>query len=950
MRRRFAGRIALAAWLLRPGVRSAQYYDWGRSPQGMRWRQAEIPAGRIIYPDYYGRNAARVANYLDTIRRSITYGYHYGPLKKMPVILHTENFMSNGLVLWAPKRIELEAIPPAAPFAEPWLKQLATHEYRHAVQYGNLYRKFIRGVGYVIGQQAGLLSSVLVPVWYLEGDAVMAETQMSSFGRALQPSFTIEYRAYLTEGKRKFPLDKWFCGSYKNYIPDHYQFGYQLVAWSREKYGDGMWAPVMDYGAKYPYTILTTKWALWKYYRTSVNEIARRTLSDLTDFWRSQPVEPNSSRTIPTRITSYTVYDSPMRLNDSTLLALKRDMDRTNRIVSVDPRTGRERRLRWTGSVNTPPVLRDSVVYWSEYRSSVFWEQRVGSKAVSYDLRTGRLRTLRDRALAMFPTPMPDGRLATVGYDYCGRYRLDFGNGAGFDFPWGMSVHGLAYDDVTGTLAFIGLSDEGMSIGSIDPVTGKISPVTRPSRVSINNLRAGAGRLSFNSIGSGKDEIHLFDLREGREYRLSRSRYGSVAPSAPSDDSLYYFTTYSLDGYRLAAQRAEADSLAVVAYSELPENRVNPPRRRWGVMNIDTVSSRYEFAEGTKQKPFRKGLRLFNLHSWAPWDFNPMSIADENRVNISFGATVMSQDLLSSTVGYVAYGYVPGRGNQVRGALNYYGLAPKFEFSFDYGGGRQLVYGAGLTTKLPPLKNYFQVTLMASLPMTLCSGYHTRTLTPFAELRHINALVYGGEQDYARGYQRLVAGLTWTDNVRMAARDLRPRWGYAFRFSMVTAPFRDDFSHLYSLFGRVYLPGLLRHQSLMLRGNLQHQNYTSNNFFYKELFPRGADYDQVACRYASAAADYQFTVWCPDGGISSIVYFSRIRLNLSYDYARFKQPVPSVVVQRYRMRTVTSYGGELIFDMHPLRIPAKTTTVGFYLYKPSDRKGVVTGVNLSLPI
>lgn len=61
----------------------------------------------------------------------------------------------------------------------------------------------------------------------------MAETQMSSFGRALQPSFTVEYRAYLTEGKQRFPLDKWFCGSYRNYIPDHYQFGYQLVAWSR---------------------------------------------------------------------------------------------------------------------------------------------------------------------------------------------------------------------------------------------------------------------------------------------------------------------------------------------------------------------------------------------------------------------------------------------------------------------------------------------------------------------------------------------------------------------------------------------------------------------------------------------------------------------------------------------------------------------------------------------
>ena len=113
----------------------------------------------------------------------------------------------------------VEAIPPSALFAEPWLKQLVTHEYRHAVQYGNLHRRFMKWVGYVVGQQAGLLSSVLLPIWFLEGDAVMNETQMASFGRALQPPFTIEYRAYLTEGTKKFPLDKWFCGSYKNYIP-----------------------------------------------------------------------------------------------------------------------------------------------------------------------------------------------------------------------------------------------------------------------------------------------------------------------------------------------------------------------------------------------------------------------------------------------------------------------------------------------------------------------------------------------------------------------------------------------------------------------------------------------------------------------------------------------------------------------------------------------------------
>lgn len=128
---RMLARVVLLFCALLPSVASGQYYDWGRSPQGMRWMQAKLPSGKVVFPDYYSDNAARVARYLDTIRPSISYGFEYAPLK-MPVVLHTENFVANGMAMWAPKRIELEMIPDAQPFAEPWLKHLVTHEYRHA--------------------------------------------------------------------------------------------------------------------------------------------------------------------------------------------------------------------------------------------------------------------------------------------------------------------------------------------------------------------------------------------------------------------------------------------------------------------------------------------------------------------------------------------------------------------------------------------------------------------------------------------------------------------------------------------------------------------------------------------------------------------------------------------------------------------------------------------------
>ena len=135
---------------------------------------------------------------------------------------------------------------------------------------------------------------------------------------------------------------------------------------------------------------------------------------------------------------------------------------------------------------------------------------------------------------------------------------------------------------------------------------------------------------------------------------------------------------------------------------------------------------------------------------------------------------------------------------------------------------------------------------------------------------------------------------------------------------------------------------------MTLRGNLQRQKAATYGFYYKELFPRGARYNVSANRFGALSVDYQFPVRCPDGGINSILYFRRIRLNGYYDFARIESPVGGSHLRS--TQTVTSYGGELIFDVQPLRLPVNTASVGVYVYKPSDRAGVVTGVSLSLPL
>ena len=270
----------MAALLLAATVARAQYYSWGADAASLRWRTIRTPDVQVIFPDTAGAIARRTLHFIEAARPSIGYGFRHGPLK-IPFVMHPENFRSNGLVMWLPKRVEFLTSPAIDSYSMPWYKQLVAHEYRHAVQYNNLNRGVIKGLSYVLGQQGSTVGLLLLPIWLIEGDAVQMETQMSSFGRALQPSFTMEYRALGDAVRSRRNIDRWFCGSYRDYIPDHYELGYQICSYAWERYGENIWDKVAWYGSRNPYVLATTRVALGKFYKTNVIKLFRETFDEL---------------------------------------------------------------------------------------------------------------------------------------------------------------------------------------------------------------------------------------------------------------------------------------------------------------------------------------------------------------------------------------------------------------------------------------------------------------------------------------------------------------------------------------------------------------------------------------------------------------------------------------------------------------------------------------------
>lgn len=971
-----------------PWQSSAQYYSWGSDAPSLKWNHINTPNLKIIYPDTAKNIALRALYYAETVYPDVSYGFRY-PALRIPFVLHPENFASNGMVMWMPKRIEYLTTPDIDGYSTLWHKHLVAHEYRHAVQYNNLNRGLVRVASYVLGQQGSFIGIFFMPMWAVEGDAVMLETEMSSFGRGLQPNFTMEYRAMGDFAKTRKNIDKWFCGSFRENIPNHYNLGYQICSYSYNLYNENIWDKVINYSVRNAYMVVSNEVALKKFYDTDVKKLFHSTFADLKNHWDSIPYIENSAQQItPMDNKNYTTYSHPIAIDSTSILAIKVDYDKPSRFVRVDSQTGDEEVVCYTGTLSTRPTMGDGRVWWSEYRRSTLFEQRVNSQLCYMDIKDGKPRTAHKARNVLYPTAIEGDSIAWVEYTPDGRYHIvrnkKDGRQLRYNTPFMCEIHGLAWDNVSKSLYTIVTDDSGMWLGQIDG-SGDIKQLTKGAYITINNLRADGGKLYYGSIESGKDEAHYFDIATNREYRISNSTYGSFAPSpSPSADQLY-MTTYDKRGYHLSKQQYDKVVVEVKA-SELPQNIVNPKRKRWDVINLDKV--RFEAPDSVssterhKPKRYRKLPKIFNFHSWMPVAIDPYALIEEQSIDMNFGATLLTQNLLSNAEGFVSYGWNRDQGSIVKGLFKYSGLGVRLQLNGSYGGD-QLIYsisqrnpitGGVERQKTPTPKRYYSIGTSATLPLVFQRGYHTRQLSLSTGWSYSNGMVakvndikyvHDDKRNFTivnlasigfqEGVHKLFFGVTYSDMVRRAHRDFATPKGYILSANYSLNPANRDFSDLISAYGKVYLPGFMPHNSLSIATAYQTSiggyKFPNGGQFlgYKstQLIPRGIPAHQINSNdFIAGSINYEFPLWYPEGGIGSLLYIKRVRLNLGADYAQFR----TMGSMDTKWNHINSYGGDITLDFNVFRMPdAATSTVTFSIYKPSNN-GVWFSVGLGLPI
>ncbi len=952
----------------------AQYYSWGADVPSLKWSdiKQKDKGLRIIYPDTVDGIARRTLKYLNAVQGYSDFGYKY-PALKIPFVMHPENFQSNALVMWMPKRVDFLTTPDIDSYSMLWNKQLVAHEYRHAVQYNNLNKGFIKAASYILGEQGSSLGLLFLPLDIVEGDAVKCETSMSTFGRGLQPSFSMGYRAIGRDMLDRRNVDRWFCGSYNYYVPDHYKLGYQIVDYSYTRYKENIWNKVIEFAVKHPYYIVTTSTALKRYYGIDNAKLLRATFNDLFDYWDSLPERENSTEYVTAIDTdNYTTYSHPITRESGSVISLKSDYDYPSRFVEVDPESGTEQRVAYTGSVSTRPTLGGEHLWWSEFRGSKLFLQKVNSQLCYMNIEESKPRTIKGFGNTLYPTSLDTlgKRVAYVEYDPKGLYSFvtieaqeekirnskDFIEVSRTPITQYTQVHGLAWDDVTESLYFIGLDDSGMWLGVVDPSNNQgFRKLREGAYITLSDLRADGGVLYFGSIESGYDELHSYELKSGVERRISQSQYGSFDPSTPSRDGYSYATTYDKYGYHLSRQKlGKIDE--VVTPSNTPQNIVNPERLQWDLINLDTV--RYTALDSLasltehKSHKYNKGLKLLKVHSWIPVAMNPYGIVNEKQIDISLGATVMSQNLLSNTEAYASYGYNQIEGSLISGGIKYTGLGVNLEFEGKYGG-NQIVY-TPIDNTTYNQQEYYSLTTAATLPLIYQRGYHNRLLSSWVSWNYTNGVIFDlddwveynkdtnsitnyGTIGLTTGLHKITFGVGYSDIARSAHRDLSTPFGYSISANYALCPNNENFSDLLSLYGKLYTRGLFPHNSFSVEscyqtsiGGYLYNGINLLSFSSVSLLPRGFSSTDIRnSNYLAASMNYKFPLLYPEGGIGSIIYLKRLSMKLGVDGAQF---------ENYKKETqhIYSYGGSLILDINPLRMPeASTTAIELSLFQPS---------------
>ncbi len=900
---RFLSATVALIWIF-PFYLAAQFYLTGENPPSVKWNELKTEHFRIIYPGQLANDAARLGSVLEFAMDSVS-DMDNPFRKRTPVLMQNGTVLSNGFVTLAPFRMELDVTPPQDIYAQDWISQLGLHEFRHVAQLNQLNQRPVRVLRWLTGDIAqGILSSRF-PSWFYEGDAVYNETRLSLSGRGRVAGFEMPLRTLLMEQEDRYSYDKMMFGSFKDFVPDPYIYGYKMTGYLRQKGGPNVWSKAVDHLANRPYRVLPLATYLKKNFGFYKQGLYYNTIDSLKQQYKKNIDSFSYTKTLrigPARKTSYTSYLYPLYW-DQVLIAFRSSLDHPGSFVMIDS-TGKEKIVLRAGRLSSGKAdISGSVLIWDEVVTDPRWNKRSYSVIRSYNLETKKHRTLSRKSRYFSPDFSADGkRIAVVETDMANRNSITI-----IEAKNGLLISKFHRDEILSTpewtneneIAVITTSDKGKQLELLNIVSGQwrvLIPYTYNNIADQFNFK---NYILFRADWNDVENLFAIDKNSQKIYQVTNSVYGVRLPSVSAEGEQLVFSEYSAGGFDISSMDIIPGSWKGIS----PFGPASGPA-------ADSAKSRTILSD----RKYREWAHVFRIHSWIPL-YTDLDQLMNNPVNVKIypGLMLFSQNTLGTMVSSLSYSYQDGY-NYIHPVLEWRGWYPVFRFNADIGGPQTVLRSAsgheGIRNQIP-----VQLNLQTYIPLSFSVRANTIQLIPGAGFEYI-PVWYVDETNLRNGVSLVHLKFSGFNYRRMSVRDLYPRLGQNFNATMSFEPGKYIYGYLYSARTGIFLPGPFLHHHIIVNAGFQIQKPSRYLLPYLRVNPPRGYQNIVTESYAAVSVNYAFPLAYPDISIAPILYIKRFRMNLFYDFIYS----PDFKIPRTRKTRFYSTGGEFMTDLHAVRL------------------------------
>ncbi|WP_341840575.1 hypothetical protein [Chitinophaga caseinilytica] len=877
--------------------------QFGGNRPSLKWRQVDSDTVRVIFPAGLETQGKRVADVIHRIARSHT--GTLGPVvRKINIVLQHETMQSNGFVQLGPFRSVFYLTPPPNSSdlgSLNWADQLALHEYRHVIQNNN-FRKGISKAGYYVFGELGqaAITNIAVPNWFWEGDAVVAETAMSEQGRGRLPAFFDGFRALKLAGK-DYSYMQIRNGSYRRYMPDHYETGYLMTSYGRLQHGRDFWKNVTDDAVRFRGVFYPFSQSLKR--RTGKNAAAffHASYDYYRQNWNSPPAEP--ADTLDVNVTHLTKSNGVENFRyvypdgKGGLVVLHNSYQTIPAFYNIYGGS-RPRAFRMTApgtGFDNFFSYRSGHLLWTESRYSARWGADERSVVVIYKPGSLNNRRVLQHERRCFSPDLSHNLKSVVVAALTPEQRysleiLDAGTGQVLQrLPnpenWYYTYPKFTDDDQWIVTA-VRDSTGRMAIVK-QPVAGGNTETLVPFAMKAIGIPVVQGdTVYFTAAFADVDDIYSVPLAGGTVRRHSH-RANGVHHLAVADGK-FVFSEFTANGFKLLSMPLNAgEPIDPAANHQKPW--LQPDFGEGGNLLAEVRD------EGRNVRKYAKGHRLFNFHSWLPVIDDP-----------DYGWYLLGENVLGTLQTRIGAGYNRNESSpSVGGQVAWAGWFPVLRAGGDYKSDRYVNINDTVQVRWNELDWYGGM----SLPLRLSSGKFYRGLTLSADFHQVTRTRAGNSKYQFRdnNLQYLDLGFSFSNQRMKALQQIYSHFGQtlAMRYSKSLNNIPAE-----QFFGRadLYFPGFRNTHNIVVQLSYL-QKDTSLRYAFSDPFSYARGYSKPFFQHVfKVGSNYHFPLVYPDWGFANLLYFSRVRANVFHDF------MSAFNFRNRRHVTYASAGGELYFD------------------------------------